>query len=170
MLRGCIQVSGWSLCILLMLLQPKFEQMRSPFAMQRQEEGALHRKFGVSRSITVRVRAGDHGDNTDIKPNHKPQPQPGNAKQPAGPVEPLVLGYSILQEDKVVGSERILLTRSEKVFQLGDRVRLLIETNADGYLYVFNTLEGKDPEMIFPSYRLNRRLQILWLGPVPRIC
>ncbi|HEV7797911.1 MAG TPA: DUF4384 domain-containing protein [Pyrinomonadaceae bacterium] len=40
-------------------------------------------------------------------------------------------------------------------FRKGDHVRLLIETNADGYLYVFNTTDGGQPVMIYPDPELD---------------
>lgn len=36
-------------------------------------------------------------------------------------------------------------------FVKGDHVRFLLETNADGYLYVFNTTDGGQPVMIYPD-------------------
>lgn len=36
-------------------------------------------------------------------------------------------------------------------FHRGDHVRFLIETNADGYLYVFNTTDGGQPVMVYPD-------------------
>jgi hypothetical protein len=36
-------------------------------------------------------------------------------------------------------------------FRKGDHVRFLIETNADGYLYVFNTTDGGPPVMVYPD-------------------
>jgi hypothetical protein len=40
-------------------------------------------------------------------------------------------------------------------FQKGDRVRVLLETNADGHLYIFNTTNGGDPVMIYPDPQLD---------------
>lgn len=42
-----------------------------------------------------------------------------------------------------------------RVFRRGDRVRVLLETNADGYLYIFNTTDGGKPVMIYPDARLD---------------
>lgn len=42
-----------------------------------------------------------------------------------------------------------------RVFRSGDRVRALLETNADGYLYVFNTTDGGKPVMIYPHPELD---------------
>ena len=40
-------------------------------------------------------------------------------------------------------------------FQTGDRVRVLLETNADGHLYIFNTTDDGDPVMIYPDPKLD---------------
>jgi len=40
-------------------------------------------------------------------------------------------------------------------FRKGDHVRFLIETNADGYLYVFNTTDGGRPVMLYPDPELD---------------
>lgn len=42
-----------------------------------------------------------------------------------------------------------------RVFRTGDRVRALLETNADGYLYIFNTTDGGKPVMIYPNPELD---------------
>lgn len=40
-------------------------------------------------------------------------------------------------------------------FKKGDRVRVLLETNADGNLYIFNTTDNGAPVMIYPSAQLD---------------
>jgi len=40
-------------------------------------------------------------------------------------------------------------------FHKGDRVRVLLETNVDGHLYIFNTTDGGDPVMIYPDVQLD---------------
>ena len=40
-------------------------------------------------------------------------------------------------------------------FHSGDRVRVLLETNADGHLYIFSTTNGGDPVMIYPDPQLD---------------
>ena len=40
-------------------------------------------------------------------------------------------------------------------FRKGDRVRVLLETNADGHLYIFNTTDNGAPVMIYPSVQLD---------------
>lgn len=41
------------------------------------------------------------------------------------------------------------------VFRKGDRVRVLLETNTEGYLYIFNTTDGGKPVMIYPNAELD---------------
>ncbi len=42
-------------------------------------------------------------------------------------------------------------TDPSRQFRKGDHVRFLIETNVDGFLYVFNTTDGGKPIMIYPD-------------------
>lgn len=42
-------------------------------------------------------------------------------------------------------------TDPSREFSKGDHVRFLIETNADGYLYVFNTTDNGQPVMLYPD-------------------
>lgn len=46
-------------------------------------------------------------------------------------------------------------TDPTREFRKDDRVRFLIETNADGYLYVFNTTDGGPPTMLYPDPQLD---------------
>lgn len=46
-------------------------------------------------------------------------------------------------------------TDPSRVFLSGERVRVLLETNTDGYLYIFNTTDGGKPVMIYPNAELD---------------
>lgn len=46
-------------------------------------------------------------------------------------------------------------TDPSREFRKGDHVRFLIETNADGYLYIFNTTDGGQPVMLYPDPELD---------------
>jgi hypothetical protein len=43
----------------------------------------------------------------------------------------------------------------DHVFRQGDRVRVLLETNTDGYLYIFNTTDDGPATMIYPDASLD---------------
>jgi hypothetical protein len=69
-------------------------------------------------------------------------------------VEPqrMGLGLTLFMRDSNGLSMRVDPTRE---FRKGDHVRVLIETNADGYLYIFNTTDGGTPMMIYPDPELD---------------
>jgi len=68
----------------------------------------------------------------------------------AGP-QRLGLGLTLFMRDS-----NGLAVRADpsRTFRKGDHVRVLLETNADGYLYVFNTTDGGQPVMIYPDAEL----------------
>jgi hypothetical protein len=74
----------------------------------------------------------------------------GNAK--AYSSAPIGLGYSLYMRDANGDAVRVDPTR---VFHAGDRIRISLETNTDGYLYVFHTENNSDPEMIYPDAKLD---------------
>lgn len=64
----------------------------------------------------------------------------------------LGVGYTLYMRDANGQAVRVDPSRS---FRTGDRVRLLLETNTDGYLYIFNTTDNGSPVMIYPDVRLD---------------
>src|SRR2546430_5530530 len=67
------------------------------------------------------------------------------------PMQPIALGYTMFMRDINGRAVRIEPTRE---FHNGDRIRISLEPNIDGYLYVFHTEGDGAPEMIFPDSRL----------------
>jgi Domain of unknown function (DUF4384) len=65
---------------------------------------------------------------------------------------PIGLGYTLYMRDSNGDPVRV---DPEREFRTGDRVRVLMETNTDGYLYIFNTTDGGDPVMIYPDAQLD---------------
>jgi len=43
----------------------------------------------------------------------------------------------------------------EKEFGAGDQIRVSLEANTDGYLYIFHTEDDRNPQMLFPDARLS---------------
>jgi len=62
------------------------------------------------------------------------------------------LGVTLFMRDSTGLAVR---TDPSHTFQKGDHVRFLIETNADGYLYVFNTTDDGKPVMLYPDPQLD---------------
>jgi hypothetical protein len=69
--------------------------------------------------------------------------------KPAG----IGLGYTLFMRDEAGGAVRVSPARE---FKSGEAIRLLVESNTDGYLYVFNAEGDATPQLIFPDARLNR--------------
>jgi len=80
----------------------------------------------------------------------KPSRSTGTGRQ--RPLSPLGLGYTLYQKDPTGKPVRVDLAQE---FRARDAVRLVIEANTDGYLYVFHTENDGESRMIFPDARLN---------------
>lgn len=78
------------------------------------------------------------------------------AKNPDAKKQPIVqkmgLGLTLFMRDANGLAVRVDPTHE---FRKGDRVRVLLETNADGHLYIFNTTNDGPPVMIYPDPELD---------------
>ena len=77
---------------------------------------------------------------------------PVSNRLPARRTQPAIgLGYTIFMRDP---SGRGIRVEPARDFHNGDRIRLALEPNVDGYLYIFNSENGAPAQMIFPDARL----------------
>ena len=67
------------------------------------------------------------------------------------PMPAIALGYTVFMRDMNGRAVRVDPTRE---FHNGDRIRISLEPNVDGYVYVFHTENDGPPEMIYPDARL----------------
>jgi len=67
------------------------------------------------------------------------------------PMPAIALAYTIFMRDMNGRAVRVDPTRE---FHNGDRIRISLEPNVDGYVYVFHTENDGPPEMIYPDARL----------------
>ncbi|MBD0325952.1 MAG: DUF4384 domain-containing protein [Pyrinomonadaceae bacterium] len=65
---------------------------------------------------------------------------------------PIGIGYSLYMRDSNGDAVRVDPSR---IFRAGDRIRLSLETNTDGFLYVFHTENNGEPQMIYPDAKLD---------------
>lgn len=97
------------------------------------------------------------------KPNRrrpKPMTGGGNVSTTPGPTggtskatpQRIGLGLTLFMRDS---NGMAVRTDPSREFKNGDRIRVLLETNADGYLYIFNTTDGGQPVMIYPEPELD---------------
>jgi hypothetical protein len=73
------------------------------------------------------------------------------SKSSSALIQPIGLGYTLYMRDINGRAVRVEPTRE---FHNGDRIRISLEPNVDGYLYVFHTEGDGAPEMIYPDSRL----------------
>ncbi len=116
--------------------------------------------------LTTRPKASNANKSTpSTKPNRRrPKPNPGTASTPAKDPDPaggtttkktlprMGIGLTLFSRDSNGLAVRTDPTRE---FRKGDRVRVLLETNTDGYLYIFNTTNDGPPVMIYPDPELD---------------
>lgn len=62
------------------------------------------------------------------------------------------LGYTLFLDN---GSGELSTVSPARVFHTGQSVRLLLESNIDGYLYIFHQENDGPPKMLFPSWQDN---------------
>jgi hypothetical protein len=148
-----------SACVALGIAAPASQDeddVRGAFLTSRPKEKTA--AAGTSRPSRRRPKATVTND-----PGKAPEKKPAN---PSGPTT----SDKTSESRKPVNTSRIglgltLFTRDsnglairvdpEHVFRKGDRVRVLLETNTDGYLYIFNTTNDGPVIMIYPDAQLD---------------
>ncbi|MDQ2921228.1 MAG: DUF4384 domain-containing protein [Acidobacteriota bacterium] len=127
------------------------EDVRGAFLTTRPKPSASATKPGPnSRPSRRRPKA-----STSNATTNNAAPTSGSAKTESTPrkasPQRMGLGLTLFMRDS-----NGLAVRADpsRTFRKGDHVRVLVETNADGYLYVFNTTDGGQPVMIYPDAEL----------------
>ncbi|HEX8843485.1 MAG TPA: DUF4384 domain-containing protein [Pyrinomonadaceae bacterium] len=90
-------------------------------------------------------------DNVNKPPDSEAEPSAETVGAPSSPFR-IGLGYTILRYG--AGDELAAVT-PDTVFKTGDQLLLALETNADGYLYIFNAENDGNPEMLYPNVILD---------------
>jgi hypothetical protein len=89
----------------------------------------------------------------DIPQKHSPPPKHGrHHTPPPPPIRALTVQYRLIKR----GSENVFQdTNADTVFYAGDKVKIGITPNQDGYLYIINGNQGEDGDLVFPDSRIN---------------
>jgi hypothetical protein len=87
------------------------------------------------------------------KPAESSEPALPQTTAPAPPEAPLALGYTLYQKGPDGEPVRV---NPDQVFHSGAALRLTIEPNFDGYLYIFHTADDGPAKMLYPNSRLSR--------------
>jgi hypothetical protein len=70
-----------------------------------------------------------------------------------GPLQPVGLGYTVFMKDKSGG---LVAVDTSREYKSGDRIAVSLEPNTEGYIYIFNAENDRDPEMLFPNVVLDK--------------
>ena len=89
---------------------------------------------------------------TDKTPKPKPSPAPSSSTPTPVNARRLGLGVTLFMRDSNGLAVRV---DPDHVFRKGDRVRVVLETNTDGYLYIFNSTDDGPATMIYPDSQLD---------------
>lgn len=118
-----------------------------------------HRKPKTSGGTSTSAGSSSTGSNNPGsshpgKPVDKAPNKPGPSSPAVTPVNArrIGLGVTLFMRDSNGLAVRV---DPNHVFQKGDRVRVLLETNSDGYLYIFNTTDDGPATMIYPHADLD---------------
>lgn len=115
--------------------RPKSEQRKSTTAPSRSRK----RPKSVATSSTA--------SSATVKTDPSP-----SAGTPRIREQRIGLGVTLFMRDSNGMAVRV---DPEREFRQGDRIRVLLETNADGYLYIFNTTNDGPPVLLYPDPQLD---------------
>ena len=115
---------------------------------------------GSSKNAGPSNPSANSGSNVPDKTTDKTSAKtgtPGKTSIPSSAATPvnarrIGLGVTLFMRDSNGSAVRV---DPDHVFRKGDRVRVLLETNSDGYLYIFNTTDNGSATMIYPHADLD---------------
>lgn len=67
-------------------------------------------------------------------------------------LRPIGLGYTVFMKDEKGG---LLAIDPARAYKSGDRIAITLEPNTEGYIYIFNAEDDRDPMMLFPNVLLD---------------
>ena len=114
-----------------------------------------HRPRNQNSNTTAKNTNTSSARNANANANVTANTNASGNKNTSGAKEPsqaIGLGYTLFMRDVNGRTVRVEPTRE---FHNGDRVRLSLEPNIDGYLYIFDSEDGGTPQMIYPDARLD---------------
>jgi len=134
---------------------PQEEDVRGAFLTTRPKPSAKpgpssrpsRRRPKTIKADPVAVNSPSPNPGKNPGPNSSPDSTPRRASS-----QRLGLGVTLFMRNS---SGLAVRTDPSRTFRKGDHVRVLLETNADGYLYVFNTTDDGQPIMIYPDAELD---------------
>jgi len=134
------------------------DDVRGAFLTSRPKDKPANSEAGARPSRRhPKPTTGNNPDTTTDKKPVKPGGPGTTSHKPSDTTKPvnvsrLGLGMTLFTRDSNGLAVRI---DPAHVFRKGDRVRVLLETNTDGYLYIFNSTDNGPVMMIYPDADLD---------------
>jgi uncharacterized protein DUF4384 len=125
------------------------DEVRGVFLKSRQKAAATRRR----QPSNPAPGGGKATPTPPKKPAESSEPALLRTTAPAPPEAPLALGYTLYQRGPDGEPARV---NPDQVFHSGAALRLTIEPNFDGYLYIFHTADDGAAKMLYPNSRLSR--------------
>ncbi|HEX5704312.1 MAG TPA: DUF4384 domain-containing protein [Pyrinomonadaceae bacterium] len=120
--------------------RPKTTNLKGPSRRHRRRPA----KTNTNANSAANASAATNANTTTPAATNRPA---SKKAQPA-----IGLGYTIFMREP---SGRAIRVEPTREFRNADRIRIALEPNTDGYLYIFNSENGAAPRMIFPDARLD---------------
>jgi hypothetical protein len=120
--------------------RPKQTNLKGPSRRNRRRPS----KTKTNANSAANASSATNANTTTPTVTNRP---PSRKAQPA-----IGLGYTIFLR---APSGRAIRVEPTREFRNGERIRLALEPNVDGYLYIFDSENGGPPRMIFPDVRLD---------------
>jgi hypothetical protein len=122
-------------------------------AQENEDTTVIRSAFLESRSKVT--PASRRKPNKHVAQANRPSQPGGMASSHSNHATAIGVGYTIYRRRNRDDMYLVSVSPST-VFHYGDAIRIVLEPNADGYLYVFHRENEQEPTMIFPDARLNR--------------
>jgi hypothetical protein len=151
LLLALLTVVALAAGIFVVSAQQPDEDVRGAFLESRPKTTNLnqpsrrHGRRPAATKANVNANVASNTSSTAMNPN-------SNRNSSSKRSQAIGLGYTLFMRDASGRGIRVEPTRE---FLNGDRVRLALEPNVDGYLYIFDSEDGGPPRMIFPDARLD---------------
>ncbi|HEU4597938.1 MAG TPA: DUF4384 domain-containing protein [Pyrinomonadaceae bacterium] len=118
----------------------KKQPAATPAAHDAHEAGALATGPGANANLNSGTASAGMGGAADAP-----------AKFVKAGNQAIGLGYTIFVKE----GDNFVSVKPSREFKSGEQIRISLETNTDGYLYIFYTENGANPEMLYPNNLLD---------------
>jgi hypothetical protein len=111
-----------------------------------------NKRAGKNANANVREESAGAADKNTVEKRSRDLETNVPYNEAALKPRPIGLGYTLFT---LGDNGEAIRTDPSREFRTGEGIRIALETNTDGYLYIFYTENDGEPSMLFPDTRLN---------------